>query len=188
VDIILVHETHSASVVHHNDVGSDGENSMPTFAIPPRTPSIDFHSHHHKHSLKARSRTSQFSLLPNSTVSSTHTGFRSFQSFQTPASSLMARSHIIPINPLLFLTCARLRPPRHFTITDRITRCRRRRCQPQQPQRQSRRPSLPHDTPIICACCHRQAIPSAARTKPILYLGQNGRRGIGGICTSRAES
>jgi Ras-related protein Rab-7A len=85
---ILVDETHSASVVHHNDVGSDGENSVPTFTIPPRTPSIDFHSHHHKHSPKARSRTLQFSLLPNSTVSSTHTGFTSFQFFHTPASSI----------------------------------------------------------------------------------------------------
>ena len=81
VDIILVDETHSASVVHHNDVGSDGENSSPTFAIPPRTPSIDLHSHHHKHSLKARSRTSQFSLLPNSTVNSAY------------------RFHIFPIVP-----------------------------------------------------------------------------------------
>jgi len=84
VDIILVDETHSASVVHHNDVGSDGENSISTFAIPPRTPSIDLHSHHHKHSLKARSH----GLLPNSTVSSTRTGFTSFQSFHTPASSI----------------------------------------------------------------------------------------------------
>jgi Ras-related protein Rab-7A len=88
VDIILVDETHSASVAHHNDVGSDGENSIRTFAIPPRTPSIDLHSHHHKHSLKAPLRASQFSLLPNSTVSSTHTGFTSFQSFHTPASSI----------------------------------------------------------------------------------------------------
>jgi hypothetical protein len=88
VDIILVDETHSASVVHHNDVGSDRENSIPTYAILPRTPSINFHSHHHKHSPKVRSRTSQFSLLPNSTVSSTHTGFTSFQSFHKPASSI----------------------------------------------------------------------------------------------------
>ena len=87
VDIVLVDETHSAHIVHHNDVGSDGENSIPTFAIPPRTPSIDLHSHHHKHSLKARSPTSH-GLLPNSTVSSTHTGFTSFQSFHTPASSI----------------------------------------------------------------------------------------------------
>ena len=88
VDIILVDETQTASVVRHNDVGLDGGNSTPTFAIPPRTPSIDFHNHRHKHSLKARSRTSQFNLLPNSTVSSTHTGFTSFQSFHTPASSI----------------------------------------------------------------------------------------------------
>ncbi|KAF8502813.1 hypothetical protein F5888DRAFT_1667366 [Russula emetica] len=79
VNIILVDETHSASVVHHNDFGSDRENSIPTFTIPPRTPSIDFHR---------RSRTSQFSLMPNSTVSSTRTGFTSFQSFHTPASSI----------------------------------------------------------------------------------------------------
>jgi hypothetical protein len=91
VDIILVDETHSASIVHHNDVGSDRENTIPTFAIPPRSPrtrSIDLHDHHHKDSLKARSRTSQFSLLPNSTVSSTHTGFTSFQSLHMPASSM----------------------------------------------------------------------------------------------------
>jgi Ras-related protein Rab-7A len=88
VDIILVDETHSVSIVHHNDVGSDRENSMPTFATPPRTSSIDFHSRHHEHSLKARSRTSQFGLIPNSTVSSTHTGFTSFQSFHTPTSSI----------------------------------------------------------------------------------------------------
>ena len=88
VDIILVDKTHSASIMHHNDVGSDRENSIPSFAIPPRTSSIDFHSHHRKHSPKARSRTSQFNLLPNSTVSSTHTGFTSFQSFHTPASSI----------------------------------------------------------------------------------------------------
>jgi Ras-related protein Rab-7A len=86
VDIILVDETHSASV-HHSDVGSDGENSIPTFSIPPRTPSIDLHSHHYKHSLKPRSPTSH-GLLPNSTVSSTHTGFTSFQSFHTPSSSI----------------------------------------------------------------------------------------------------
>ena len=88
MEVILVDETHSVSVVHHNDVGSNGENSNPTIAIPPRTPSIDLHSHHHKRSLKARSRTSQFNLLPNSTVSSTNTGFTSFQSFHTPASSI----------------------------------------------------------------------------------------------------
>ena len=87
VDIILVDETHSASVIHHNDVGPDRENSIPTFAIPPRTSSIDLHSHHHKRSPKARSRTSQFSLMP-STVGSAHTGFTSFQSFHTPASSI----------------------------------------------------------------------------------------------------
>jgi hypothetical protein len=38
VDVILVDETHSASVVYHNDVGSDRENSIPTFSILPRTP------------------------------------------------------------------------------------------------------------------------------------------------------
>jgi hypothetical protein len=32
VDVILVDETHSASGVHHNDVGSDRENSIPSFA------------------------------------------------------------------------------------------------------------------------------------------------------------
>ncbi len=92
VDIIVVDETHSANIVHHtipniddNDVAAEGENSMPTFAIPPRTPSIDLYNHHHKHSLKARSEISQFSLLPSGTVGSTHTGFTSFH---TPASSI----------------------------------------------------------------------------------------------------
>ncbi|KAF8502922.1 ras-domain-containing protein [Russula emetica] len=95
-------------VVRHNrdDVGSDGENSIPTFAIPPRTPSIDFHTHHHKHSPK-------FSLLLNSRVSSTHT--------RLLPPSLVATSLIIPPNPPLFLTRARLRPPRHSTITDPST-------------------------------------------------------------------
>ncbi|KAI0276636.1 hypothetical protein BGY98DRAFT_1187688 [Russula aff. rugulosa BPL654] len=64
--------------VHFNSSG----NSMPTFAIPPRTHSIDFHSHHHKNLLEARSRTSQSSLLPNTT----HTGLASFRSFHVPAS------------------------------------------------------------------------------------------------------
>ena len=103
VDIILVDETHSASVVYHNDVGSDGGNSIPSFAIPPRTPSINLHSHHHKHPLKARSRASQFGLLPNSTVSSTRTGFTSFQSFHTPASSISddyERYHSAQSSPL----------------------------------------------------------------------------------------
>jgi hypothetical protein len=37
--------------------------------------------------------------------------------------SLKATSHIILLKPLLFLTRTCLRPPRHSTITDRITRC-----------------------------------------------------------------
>ena len=40
VDIILVDESYSTSPDHNNDADSDGESSMPTFAIPPRTPSI----------------------------------------------------------------------------------------------------------------------------------------------------
>ncbi|KAN0103849.1 hypothetical protein V8E52_011569 [Russula decolorans] len=44
----------------------------------------------------ARSRTSQFSLLPNSTVGLTHTGFVSFQAFHRPASS--GSSHITVIS------------------------------------------------------------------------------------------
>ena len=86
LDTIFLDETH---VVHLNNIGSDRENSIPTFAIPPRTPSIDFHTHHRKHSLKARSRTiTQFSLLLSSTVSLTHTGFTSFQPFHMPTSSI----------------------------------------------------------------------------------------------------
>jgi hypothetical protein len=89
VDIILVDETHSAVVYHtipdrDNDVGADGEDSMPTFTIPPRTPSIDLLALHHKRASKRRSRASQFSLAPNGMVSSAHTGFTSFH---TPASS-----------------------------------------------------------------------------------------------------
>ena len=73
VDIILI-VTYSSSVVQHNDVGSDRETQYPllpsstrTFNLRPQPPSL--------HLLKAGSRTSQFSPLPNSTVSSTHTGF-----------------------------------------------------------------------------------------------------------------
>lgn len=40
VDIILVDEIYSASVVHRNDVGSNGENPIPTFAIPQSTFSL----------------------------------------------------------------------------------------------------------------------------------------------------
>ena len=44
-------------------------------------------------------------------------------------------------------------------IVSRITCCRRRRCQPQQPQTSIARPSLPYDTPIICARFPRQSHP-----------------------------
>jgi len=54
--------------------------------IPPRARSIDVLTHHHKQSVKSRSR---FSLAPNSTLSSTHTDLASFH---TPASSF-ADSH-----------------------------------------------------------------------------------------------
>lgn len=50
------------------------------------------------------------------------------------------------------LTRSHLRPPRHSTITDRITRCRRQRC-----QRQLLPPYLPYDTPVTCARCHKQS-------------------------------
>ena len=89
VDIILADETHPA-VVHHtipdwyNDVGVGGKDSMPTFTIRPRTPSIDLLALHHKRASKRRSRASQFSLAPNGTVSLAHLGFTSFH---TPASS-----------------------------------------------------------------------------------------------------
>ena len=61
MDIILVDETHSA-IVHHtipdgdNNVGADGEDSMPTFTLPPRTPSIDLLALHYKRASKWRSR------------------------------------------------------------------------------------------------------------------------------------
>lgn len=84
VDIILVDKTHSTNIVHHNHVSLNWENSIPTFATLPHTPSIDYHSHHHKHLAKARSRTSQSSLLPNSTVILTQIGFATFQYFHTP--------------------------------------------------------------------------------------------------------
>jgi hypothetical protein len=93
VDIILVDETHSA-VVHHtipdedNDVGADREDSMPTFTIPPRTPSIDLLALHHKRTSKRRSRASQFSthrlhLLPHARV------------------LLLRRPRAVPFRPLL---------------------------------------------------------------------------------------
>jgi Ras-related protein Rab-7A len=84
VDIILVDEAHSTVADADNCVSADREHSMPAFVIPPRTPSIDLHSHHHKHPAKARSRASQFSLAPFGTVSSNHTGFTTFH---TPGSS-----------------------------------------------------------------------------------------------------
>ena len=80
-DIICVDETRP-SVIHHtlpeanNNVGADGECSTPTILIPPRTRSIDVLTHHHKQSVKSRSR---FSLAPNSTLSSTHTDLASFR-------------------------------------------------------------------------------------------------------------
>ena len=83
VGIILVDETHSTIPDGDNDVGADGEDSTPTFAIPPRKPSIDLLALHYKRASKRRSRASPFSLAPNGTVSSAHTGFTSFH---TPAS------------------------------------------------------------------------------------------------------
>ena len=85
-DIVCVDETRPP-VIHHalpeanNDVGADGECSTPTILIPPRTRSIDVLAHHHKQSVKSRSR---FSLAPNSTLSSTQTDLASFH---TPTSS-----------------------------------------------------------------------------------------------------
>jgi Ras-related protein Rab-7A len=119
VDIILVDETHSA-VVHHtipdgdNDVGADGEDSTPTFTIPPRTPSIDLLALHHKRTSKRRSRASQFSLASNGMVCSAHTGFTSFH---TPASSFSdghEPHHSALSSPLSRSCSARLRhrPPR----------------------------------------------------------------------------
>jgi hypothetical protein len=74
----------------------------------------------------------------------------------------MATNHIISCSSPRFLTCARLSSSRYSTITNRITLCRRRRCQLQQHQRQSHPPSLPHDMPIIWARCHRQSHPVRA--------------------------
>jgi hypothetical protein len=134
VDIILLDETHSASVIHHNDVDSDREISIPTFAISPRTPSIDFRSHHHKHSIKGRSRTSQFSLLPNSTESLTHTGFTSF-SLPSPSCSLSLHNHRSYHSPSASTMST-------STASTSIA------------------PSIiPDDTPITCARCHRQGHP-----------------------------
>ena len=77
-DIICVDETCSPAV---HPMAPDAESSIPTIMIPPRTPSIDLHTHLHKYSLKSLSR---FSPAPNGTVSSTHTDLASFH---TPASS-----------------------------------------------------------------------------------------------------
>ena len=85
-DIICMDETrppviHRTAPEANNDFGADGECPTPTILIPPRTRSIDVLAHHHKQSVKSRSR---FSLAPNSTLSSTQTDFASFH---TPASS-----------------------------------------------------------------------------------------------------
>lgn len=106
VDIILVDETRSTVADADNGVGANRENSMSTFMIPPRTPSIDLHSHHHKHPSKARSRASQFSLAPFGTVSSNHTGFTSFH---TPASSFS--DGLEPYHSALSSPLARSRSP-----------------------------------------------------------------------------
>ena len=134
-DAIALDDTHSASVIHHKDVGSDREKLIPTFANPPRTLSIDFHSHHQKYSLKARLRTSQFSLRLNSTVSLAHTGFTSFQPFHTPASSISDDYE-----------------PYHSTQSSPLSHSRLPR------EHQSRSPPLPHDMPIICTHCQSHTV------------------------------
>ena len=124
VDIILVDETRSA-VVHPtipdagNDISANGENSTPTFIIPPRTPSIDLLAHHHKHASKRRSRASQFSLAPNGTVSSTHTGFTSFH---TPASSFSDFGEPYESAPSSPLARSRSPSPPPHALRPRLTR------------------------------------------------------------------
>ena len=86
-DIVCVDETrppvlHLATPDADHDAGvADGEGSATPTVMIPRTPSIDLHAHHPKHSYKSRSR---FSLTPSVTVSSLQTDFASFH---TPASS-----------------------------------------------------------------------------------------------------
>jgi hypothetical protein len=112
---------------------------------------------------------------------------RASPSFHTPATSISdgyEPYHSDVLLPAFSLALA-FRPPRHSTITDRITRCRRRRCQLQQHQRQSRPPSLPHDMPIIWARCHRQSHPVRCADPSYSLPRQNGRRGIGGIWIRR---
>jgi hypothetical protein len=137
-DIILA-ETHSA-VVHPavsdadmSDVDPDGENLVPP---PPHT--------------------SQLSIVPpNERANLTHMGFTLLpyaRYFHLRWLRTISFRVLLPAFSLALAFC----PPRHSTVTDRITLCWHRRCQLQQHQRQSRPPSLPHDMPIIWARCHRQ--------------------------------
>jgi Ras-related protein Rab-7A len=66
------------------DTQAETDCSVPTIMTPPRTASIDLVGRDHKLISKSHSRNSQFSLTPQGTMRSTHTGFTSFY---TPSSS-----------------------------------------------------------------------------------------------------
>jgi hypothetical protein len=103
--------------------------------------------------------TSQLSLVPpNERANLTHMGFTLLpyaRYFHLRWLRTISFRILLPAFSLALAFC----PPRHSTVTDRITLCWHRRCQIQQHQRQSRPPSLPHDMPIIWARCHRQSHP-----------------------------
>jgi hypothetical protein len=97
-------------------------------------------------------------------VISTHSGFTSFQSFHTPASSTSDGYEPYHWNrPILFSSSLALA----FVL-------------PVTPQSQIVSLAVGVDDVNL-----NKAIPSAGRTQGILYLGQNWRRGIGRICIRR---
>ena len=163
-------------VIHHtapeanSDFGVDGECPTPTILIPPRTRSIDVLTHHHKQSVKSRSR---LSLAPNCTLNSTHTDLASFH---TPARILLRRQpRAVRVCPLLHsLALARAIVFAALILSQIILfaldvdnvdtnrahdpTCTIRRCAPRGKQ--------------------LDTIPSAARPKVVLYLRQNRHRRV----------
>ena len=112
---VLIDETHSATVVHHNDVGSDRETQCPLLPfLHAPTRSISTVTTIKTHSKRARRRHSPASY-PTPHVQASHLSDRS--TCPLP-SSLVATSHIILPNHLIFLTRARLRAPHYSTTTD----------------------------------------------------------------------
>jgi hypothetical protein len=100
---------------------------------------------HLEHSPKARSRPSQL-FLPDNTVSSGQT-------------DIHASNHLIfPILPPPASFISDSYEPYHSAESSLLSHSRSLSSCPVNhisPQRQSRPSSLPHDTALICACCHR---------------------------------